>query len=72
MDTKALTLRELEVMNLLIQGYTNPQISDKLSIARNTTKAHISSIYEKLGVENRVQAVVKYFEENLKNRDKQN
>ena len=55
-----LTKRELEVMNLLINGYNNSTISEKLCISKHTTKAHISSIYEKLNVKNRVQATVKY------------
>ena len=55
-----LTPREIEVMNLLINGYNNSKISEELCISEHTTKAHISSIYEKLKVSNRVQATVKY------------
>ena len=55
-----LTNRELEVLNLIIQGYTNNEIADKLTITKHTTKAHIASIYQKLEVSNRVQATVKY------------
>jgi len=57
-----LTNREHEVLELLVQGLSNRQISDRLSITNHTTKAHLSSIYEKLKIKNRVQAVVKYFE----------
>ena len=64
MKTKTLTKRELEVMKLIIQGYHNSKISEKLFISEHTTKAHISSIYEKLNVSNRVQAIVKYLKEN--------
>ena len=59
-----LTQREKEVMKMLILGYHNPEISDKLCISVHTTKAHISSIYVKLGVSNRAQAIVKYLTEN--------
>jgi len=55
-----LTKREQEVLELLIQGYNNTEISNKLMITNHTTKAHVASIYEKLGVSNRVQATVKY------------
>ena len=55
-----LTKREKEVIELLIKGYNNSQISEQLMITSHTTKAHISSIFQKLGVANRVQATVKY------------
>ena len=64
MKTKILTQRELEVMRMMIKGYHNPEISEKLCISGHTTKAHLSSIYEKLGVKNRVQAIIKYLKEN--------
>ncbi len=57
-----LTNREYEVLKLLVKGLSNNQISEELNITNHTTKAHLSSIYEKLKVANRVQAVVKYFE----------
>ena len=41
-----ITEREFEVLKLLIQGYSNPQIAEKLNITVHTVKAHISSIYE--------------------------
>ena len=55
-----LTKRELEVIELIMQGYTNREISDKLTISSHTAKAHVESIFRKLGVFNRVQATVKY------------
>lgn len=51
-----LTEREAEVMNLVASGLNNQQISEKLCISNHTTKAHVSSIYRKLGVSNRVLA----------------
>ncbi|MGJ3237064.1 MAG: LuxR C-terminal-related transcriptional regulator [Anaerolineae bacterium] len=54
-----LTPRELEVLELLVVGMSNPEIAKKLIIAPGTVKAHTSSIYGKLGVANRVEAVAK-------------
>lgn len=56
---KLFTERELEVLNLLLLGLNNQEISEKLFISNHTTKAHVASIYKKLGVSNRVQAAVK-------------
>ena len=53
------TEREIEVLHLLLQGLNNKEISQKLFISNHTTKAHVASIYKKLGVANRVQAAVK-------------
>lgn len=52
-----LTSREIEVLNFIAQGYKNSEISEKLFISQNTIKAHIKSIYTKLDVRNRVEAV---------------
>ena len=65
MKKNELTPRELEVLNLLIYGYNNKKIAEKLCVSRHTAKAHIASIYEKLNVSNRVQATVKCLKENL-------
>lgn len=54
-----LTERERSVMTYLIKGYKNGEIADKLSISVHTVKAHLESIYDKLGVNNRVQAAIK-------------
>ncbi len=53
------TEREREVLHLLLLGLNNKEISEKLFISNHTTKAHVASIYKKLGVLNRVQAAVK-------------
>ncbi len=53
------TEREREVLFLLLRGLTNKEISKKLFISNHTTKAHVASIYKKLGVSNRVQAAIK-------------
>ena len=54
--TNALTDRELEVLHLLAQGASNPQIAEELVITVNTVKSHISHILTKLQLENRTQA----------------
>ena len=55
--THGLTAREFEVLALLVEGATNPDIADRLSISRSTTAAHVSSILSKLDVSNRAEAV---------------
>ena len=52
-----LSERELEVLELLAEGLTNPEIASRLFLALNTIKAHTRNIYGKLGVNNRTQAV---------------
>ena len=52
-----LTDREMEVLNLLAQGATNREISERLVISERTAKFHVSSILGKLGVSNRTEAV---------------
>lgn len=52
-----LTGRESEVLQLLAQGMANKQIALRLTISEHTIKFHVSSIYAKLGVTNRTEAV---------------
>jgi LuxR family maltose regulon positive regulatory protein len=54
-----LTLRELQVLQLIADGATNHEIANELVLAINTVKKHISNTYGKLGVSNRVQAVAR-------------
>lgn len=53
----ALTERELDVLQLLAQGLANKQIAARLGISDHTVKFHVSSIYAKLNVANRAEAV---------------
>lgn len=53
-----LTEREKEVLELIIQGKSNPQIANELILSIHTVKAHLESIFKKLGVHNKVQAAV--------------
>ena len=52
-----LTAREVEVLRLLVEGLTYAQIAEKLFVSRRTVNAHVTSIYSKLGVNNRVDAM---------------
>ena len=54
-----LSKREIEVLALLSQGYSNQEIADQLFISLNTTKTHISKIYQKLNAKRRTQAIQK-------------
>jgi DNA-binding NarL/FixJ family response regulator len=54
-----LTDREREVLNLLIKGASNEEISHYLHVTIATVKAHLTSVFEKLGVTSRTQAIVK-------------
>ena len=56
---EALSSRELAVLELIAQGCSNQQISERLFISLHTVKTHASHINSKLGVERRTQAVAK-------------
>lgn len=60
-----LSQRELEILRLLAEGLSNRQIAARLVLAVGTVKAHVHTIYGKLGVQSRVQAVVRARELNL-------
>ena len=51
--------RELEVLHLMALGQTNEEIARQLVVARGTIKAHAASIYRKLDVANRTEAVTR-------------
>ena len=55
---RSLTAREQEVLSLLVQGLTNPSIAARLFITVHTLEHHLTSIYTKLGVTSRYQAIV--------------
>jgi DNA-binding NarL/FixJ family response regulator len=51
----ALTARELEIVSAVAGGYTNRQMAEKFSIAEDTIKHHLTSIFDKTGVSNRLE-----------------
>ena len=55
---RTLTKREREVLSLLAGGLSNREIADRLSLSEKTVKAHLASIFRKLGVPNRVRAAM--------------
>ena len=64
-NSYGLTERELDVLELMVEGLTNPQIADRLVIARSTAKAHVHSILQKLCTTSRTQATVMAINERL-------
>jgi len=54
--SEALTEREVDVLRLVAQGSSNPQIADELHITVNTVKVHLRNILSKLQLDNRTQA----------------
>ncbi len=55
----ALTPREVDVLRLIGKGYTNKEISERLSLAASTVKSHLNNIYSKLNVKRRTEALIK-------------
>jgi NarL family two-component system response regulator LiaR len=52
-----LTPREMEVLKLMANGYSNPHIAEELSISRSTVKFHVSSILAKMNLNTRTEVV---------------
>ncbi|MFE8698547.1 EAL domain-containing protein [Cytobacillus sp. FJAT-53684] len=58
----SLSTREMDVFELIVKGLTNKEISDKLYISEHTVKNHITRIFQKLTVNDRLQAMAKVYQ----------
>lgn len=60
-ENSGLSSREMEVLELLSKGFLYKEISDKLFISTGTVRQHIHKIYDKLHVQNRTEAINKFY-----------
>ena len=59
-----LTKREEQIVNLVMQGYSNKRIANKLSLSEKTVKNHLGVIFKKLGISSRLQLAIYLLDRN--------
>ena len=62
---ESLSSREMDVLECIIEGATNKEIADRLTISENTVKVHLRRIYTKLGVSTRTEATTVAIQQGL-------
>lgn len=60
LETHGISKREKEVIKFVAKGYTNKEIAEVLHISEQTVKCHLSRIYKKLGINNRLHLALYY------------
>jgi len=68
-ETYGLTRRELDIVDAVISGASNKEIATRLALSEQTVKNYFSSIFEKLGVSNRLEVAMFAVKHNLLDRD---
>jgi len=64
-----LTAREVQVIALIVAGYTNKDLARQLGISEHTVKHHLTNVFDKLGVSNRLELVLFAIDHRLINED---
>jgi DNA-binding NarL/FixJ family response regulator len=67
-EVEAFTEREHQILHLLAQGYSNPEIAQRLHLARGTVRNYVSVVLQKLGVSDRTQAAIEALRRGLVDR----